>query len=300
MKLALVRGNLGVVAVPLLVDLLRREVPPDQVRRPPPAVARPGRRLALLLAPGGQALLAHQRRHGVLAHPPARLPQIRSDPRRPVGTPVRGEQPADLRGQRRPPRRPDRQHAILMLVKPGPGHPQRPAGQRGRNTMLIPLGGDQRGHRYRPIASLTQRATERLSTSRSIASSAFSFRSRASSARSSSPSAPSASPRRRLSAFTQFPRVPSLIPRSLATCAIGRPVSRTSRTAPSLKSRSNFLRVSAIALSFPLRRCVHATRGSPAPVDRDLVAGSCHYRCGDFVPVAVAGGGLVLVTASPL
>jgi hypothetical protein len=29
------------------------------------------------------------------------------------------------------------------------------------------------------------------------------------------------------------------------------PVSRTSRTAPSLKSASNFLRDSAIALSFP-------------------------------------------------
>ena len=69
-----------------------------------------------------------------------------------------------------------------------------------RDAVLLPLGGDQRGHRYRPIASLTQRATLRLSTSRSIASSAFSRRSRASSARSSSLSAPSASPRRRRSA----------------------------------------------------------------------------------------------------
>jgi hypothetical protein len=60
--------------------------------------------------------------------------------------------------------------------------------------------------------------------------------SQASSARSSSLSAPSASPRRRRSAFTQFPSVPSLIPRSRATCAIGLPVSRTSRTAPSRKS----------------------------------------------------------------
>jgi len=38
------------------------------------------------------------------------------------------------------------------------------------------------------------------------------------------------------SAFTQLPKVPELIPRSLATCAIGLPVSRTSRTAPSRKS----------------------------------------------------------------
>jgi hypothetical protein len=42
-------------------------------------------------------------------------------------------------------------------------------------------------------------------------------------------------------------RVPSLI-RSLATSAIGLPVSLTSRTAPSRKSGSNFLRVSAIAV----------------------------------------------------
>src|SRR2546425_165315 len=52
------------------------------------------------------------------------------------------------------------------------------------------------------------------------------------------------------------------MPRSRATCAIGRPVSRTSRTAPSLKSRSNFRRVSAIAPPH-LRRCVHDKRGNP-------------------------------------
>src|SRR5690348_8673280 len=148
------------------------------------------------------------------------------------------------------------------LVIPGLGHAQRPAGHRVRDAVPVPLGGDEGSHRYLPIASLTQRATLRLSTSRSIASSAFSLRSRASSARSSSLSTPLPSPRRRLSAFTQLPRVPSLIPRSRATCAIGLPVSRTSRTAPSRKSLSNFLRVSAIALP-PLRRCVHVTRGSP-------------------------------------
>ena len=30
-----------------------------------------------------------------------------------------------------------------------------------RDPVLVPLGGDQGGHRYRPIASLTQRATLR-------------------------------------------------------------------------------------------------------------------------------------------
>src|SRR6266700_562590 len=176
MELALTGGDLRPVAVPPDVDLLRREVPLDQVRRQPPS-----------------------------------------------GPPV----------------------------EPGPGHPQRPAGCRVRDAVLLPLGDDKAGHGYRPTASCTQRATERLSTSHLMASSAFSLRSRASSARSSSLSAPSRSPRRRRSVFTQFPRVPSLIPRSRATCAIGLPVSRTSRTAPSLKYASNFLRDSAIALSFP-------------------------------------------------
>src|SRR5262249_24401862 len=44
--------------------------------------------------------------------------------------------------------------------------------------------------------------------------------------------------------------------------AIGLPVSSTSRAAPSRKSTSNFLRVSAIAILLK-GRCVHATRGSP-------------------------------------
>ena len=37
----------------------------------------------------------------------------------------------------------------------GTGRRERPAGHRGRNPVPVPLGGDQRGHRYRPIASLT-------------------------------------------------------------------------------------------------------------------------------------------------
>ena len=44
-----------------------------------------------------------------------------------------------------------------------------------RDLVLGPLGGDEPGHRYRPIASLTQRATERLRTSRCIRSSTFSL-----------------------------------------------------------------------------------------------------------------------------
>src|SRR5262249_14403240 len=60
-----------------------------------------------------------------------------------------------------------------------------------------------------------------------------------------------------------FLKVPSLMPRSLAACAMGRPVSRTSRTAPSLKSWLNVLRVSAIAVLLS-KRCVHVTRETHA------------------------------------
>src|SRR5580700_686349 len=234
-ELAFAGLDLRPVAVPFAVHLLGWEVPLDQVRRPPAALPGPGRGPALLLPPGGQALLTHDRGDRVLADLPACRSQVGSDPRRPVRAPVRGEQPPDLSRQGLPAGGPRRERPVFVLAEPGPGHSQCPAGHRMRNPVLVPLGGDQGGHRYRPIASLTQRATLRLRTSRSIASSAFSLRSRASSARSSSPSS-DPSPRRRRSAFTQFPRVPSLIPRSLATCAIGLPVSRTSRTAPSLKS----------------------------------------------------------------
>jgi hypothetical protein len=96
----------------------------------------------------------------------------------------------------------------------------------------------------RPIASLILRATLRLST-RSIASSAFSLRGpgqlRPLILR-QGPVRLAAAP---LAGVHQFPKVPSLMPRSLATCAIERPVFWTSRTAPSLKSWPNFLRVSA-------------------------------------------------------
>ena len=48
----------------------------------------------------------------------------------------------------------------------------------------------------------------------------------------------------------QFANVPELTPNSRASCAIGLPVSRTIRTAPSRNSRSNFRLASAITLTF--------------------------------------------------
>jgi hypothetical protein len=57
--------------------------------------------------------------------------------------------------------------------------------------------------------------------------------------------------------------VPGLVDaRSRITCAIGLPVSRTSRTGPSLKSLSNFLRVSPSENSSPLRGSLHAGRAT--------------------------------------
>src|SRR4051794_41209141 len=52
--------------------------------------------------------------------------------------------------------------AAPPLLEPRLADSQRPAGGRLRHPMLLPLGGDEGGHRYRPIASSTQRATERL------------------------------------------------------------------------------------------------------------------------------------------
>src|SRR5437879_2182416 len=173
------------------------------------------------------------------------------------------KQPPDLGLEPLTARGPRRQPPAGPLVMPGPGHLQRPAADSARDLIPGPPGSDEGRHLHRiPPESATQRTRLRLRTSHRIRSSAHSLRSRASSARSSALSSPPPASRRRRSAPTQFPSVPSLTPSSRATCAIGLPVSRTSRTAPSLKSWSNFLRVSAIAPPH-LRRCVHATRGNP-------------------------------------
>src|SRR4029453_11448662 len=95
-----------------------------------------------------------------------------------------GEQLLDLDCQLLPPGPARRGIPVAPLVKPGLAKPQSPASSRVRNAVLRPLDGDEAGPAYRPIASFTQRATERLSTSRCIASSAFSRRSRTNSARS--------------------------------------------------------------------------------------------------------------------
>src|SRR5450759_3564847 len=104
----------------------------------------------------------------------------------------------------------------------------------------------------------THRTTERLRTSRSIRSSAFSLRSRFSSSMSATdrPLVPSRLAR---SLAYQLPSVPSLIPRSRATRATGFPVSRTIRTAPSRNSWSNFLRFSD--MTTPHSACLHGFGG---------------------------------------
>src|SRR4051794_21125628 len=137
-----------------------------------------------------------------------------------------------------------------------------------RDTVLGPLDGDEPGHRYRPIASLTQRATDRLRTSRCIRSSTFSLRNRSNSARSLSLTAALPSARLRRSRAHQLPSVPSLMPSSRGTCAIGLPVSNTSRTAParSLDQTSDTALASLLLKAMSPRYEGKPTRPGPLPM----------------------------------
>src|SRR6185369_10358987 len=145
------------------------------------------------------------------------------------------------------------------LVEPRDAHTEDRAGHRVWHPVKGPLVGDEACHAHL-VASFTHRTTERLRTSRSIRSSATSARKRFNSSTSpvERPRVPSCSAR---SLATQLPRVPALIPRSRATWAIGLPVSRTMRTAPSRNSGSNFLRVSGIPT--PHSACLHGFGGDP-------------------------------------
>lgn len=74
-------------------------------------------------------------------------------------------------------------------------------------------------HRYRPMASSTLRAIDRLRTSPCIRSSVFSFRSRVNSARSDSLSGAAPPSRVCRALVAQFPSVPAFAPSSRAICA---------------------------------------------------------------------------------
>src|SRR6478735_10654631 len=55
-QLALISGDLSPIAIPFLIQLAGREIAPNQVRRPPPALALPGGAPAPPLGPRDQAL----------------------------------------------------------------------------------------------------------------------------------------------------------------------------------------------------------------------------------------------------
>src|SRR4051794_2264423 len=261
-QLALVGDDLGAVAVPLAIQLVGREVPADQVRRPPPPPALAGGLLAPLLPPGDEVLVAHDLRDGVLADPLPGLMQVGGDPRGAVSTVMLGEQPGDLGGQRDPAGVLRRGVAVPPLVEPRLADAQRPAGGRVRHLMLLPPGGDKGGHRYRPIASSTQRATERLSTSRCIRSSVTS----------------SVHPHQLGALVLAQRRVAVLPPAALA----GAPVAQRALVDPQipghLRDRLAGLEhqlhrtVLEVRIELPVlpahrsssKRCLHATRGSPA------------------------------------
>jgi hypothetical protein len=117
-ELALIGGYLGAIAIPLAVDLGGGEVPLNQVWCPPPALARPGGAFALGFLPRRQVLLAHQRRDGVLAHPPPFFPQVSGDPRRPVPALMQPEQARDLSFEPLPAPRARRLAAVFVLAEP--------------------------------------------------------------------------------------------------------------------------------------------------------------------------------------
>src|SRR5664279_3869135 len=187
-------------------------------------------------------------------------------PRRAVGARGYVEQLQDRRVQLGPAPLTSGGRPVEPLVEPRLAHPQDHAAHRVRDAVEGPLVGDEACHAHF-VASSTHRTTERLRTSRSIRSSAFSLRSRFSSAMSSTdrPLVPSRSPR---SWANQLPSVPSLIPRSRATCAIGFPVSRTIRTAPSRNSWSYFLRFSD--MTTPHSACLHGFGGGSAATASNL------------------------------
>src|SRR5664279_4666277 len=162
-RLGHAHAQVGAVTEPALVELAGVELSPDQVRRPP-RLTRSGGALPAPLGPSYQPPLGHDRSDGVLADPPAQGAQIGGDPRRPVGAPVLEEQRRDQLAQPPPAGPANAGIPTAPCVEPGWGDPQRTAADRDRDLVLRPLGVDELGHRYLPIASLTQRATERLST----------------------------------------------------------------------------------------------------------------------------------------
>ena len=169
------------VTAPLDVRRVSVEVATHQVGRAPRPLVRPGQAPVVPLGSSHQAFFGHDPRDGVLRHPPARLPQILHHPRAAIGPIAVIEDLAHRRGELVAAPLAWRGWSITPLVEPRLADLKHPARERVRNTMVGPLGGDERCHAHR-VASLTHRTTDRLRTSRSISSSATRFRSRTSSA----------------------------------------------------------------------------------------------------------------------
>src|ERR1700682_2189133 len=96
---------------------------------------------------------------------------------------------------------------------------------------------------------------------------------------------------------TQFPRVPGWTPRSRAIWAIGLPVSRTMRTAPSRNSGSNFLRESG--MTTPHSPCLHTFGGCPktSAQTRRLQPAARVYTTPDRADLRVLAVGLTPATS---
>src|SRR4029078_4970332 len=256
-------GDLGHVTDPFPVRRSRGEFSFDLVRELRCRLVLLGQHTAALDAARHQTLPAHRVGHRLLRYLPTQIPQFRDPPPRTMQPLWRLERCGD-RGieLRTAPIGVGMQPTGVLstgdpLVKPRHTHTQQHARNRMRHPVVGPLVGDEACHAHF-VASFTHRTTDRLRTSRSIRNSATSLRRRLSSSRSSRVNSPRPSLASR-SWATQLPSVPSWTPRSRATWAIGLPVSRTIRTAPSRDSRSYFFRFSDIAT--PYSGCLYGLGG---------------------------------------
>src|SRR6266545_5813595 len=238
---ALPAADVGEVRAPLLIRPVGAEVALQQIRRAGRLSALDGGSPRLAAALGAtDAVAAHQPLHVAAADVLARSQQRLPHPPRPVGLVVvlvrlddHLQQPLVLNVTRRPP-------AGRALVVRRRRHPDGAADELDPEVVAALV--DERAHFDRVGSSSPAKNTDAaLRISLALRSCLTSPRSRASSSRSAvvrrSLRAPASA-----SAWRTHSRSASrCTPRSLATCAIGRPESKTRRTARSRRSSGYFL-----------------------------------------------------------
>ena len=188
-------GDLGHVTDPFPVLLGRGEVSFDQVRELRCRLVLLGEPVAAFDAARHQTLAAHRVGHRLLRHFPTQIAQVSDQPRRTMQTPGLVERRGDRHVEIGAAPISVGMHPIGggstadPLVEPRHADTQQHTCNRMRHSVFGPLVSDETCHAHF-VASFTHRTTDRLRTSRSIRSSAFSLRRRLSSSRSSRVNSP--------------------------------------------------------------------------------------------------------------